>query len=1058
MAGAFNQAGNNAPFVWELSADGSQPLYFSDLGLVGGSSAYGIALDSQDNAWITGLIGPGGGTPTPPQAFLLKLSSDHHIVRFRSIGGAGYDAAFGIALDSSDNAYITGETCSPTFPALIYNGSPAQGTYGGCCDAFIQKYTPSVDLEYSTFLGGRAEDVGLAIDVTGDGVAYVTGYTTAYFVGNVCCVAATDFPAVATMQGFSPYGDLIDPVNCPGGACHFDNMVQAFVTKVNASGSQFLVSSFLGGDPVFTTISAYGPQGFPAKIDDNDLPVIFIPGISASELDRQDTGAESWLNIGGIHHEELALYPDRANPQMVVPDVLRRIMAGPIQLNSLSRLTYSFFIHFMESAGYREYDVARDPNRRTYAGCDLSQRTTTAPNFFTHRPAFAAGEQVDRPTAGDQRFDVTLSGVASLVISDTLGNSTLPISDTVMPGIVPGATHMTTGPTSHQIVLAGDGDYALTFQATDEPLVINLTHDDGSGIGQATRYRDLVLPAGTAARLLVGPTTPGALAYDGDADGTFETPVTPTALASGAAAADVIAPVITFGSTDAAGRDPAAPNLQSVTITAQDPDSGVQNLYYSLDGETYRPVTGTLSVDPDVTPVVYAFADDTLANRAPSRAFHVPNPNQPDLALAMSHPGPTPATGVLAYTLTVSNTGSSEAAETVTITDSLPVSTTLVSATGTGWDCTPSAGAVTCTHPGPVAPGAALPDLALSLQATPGALPAAVNEATVATPGDWNPANDYVLDESPVQPVVDLALAISSSDLFPEGGTGVYSLTVSNLGSFPATGVVTVTDSLPTGLTFAGQSGEGWTCAANGQDVTCGNSEPLAGNGGTLPALALSVSIDGAAYPSVTNTASVSSSANADADLGNNSATEETPIDRPANVSLYKSHMSGENPRPFQVGTDDFYDIYVSSAGPADASSPITVTDTLPAGLAFVSASGQDWICNGGGQLVTCSHPGPLAPFNSLPGLQLTVHVAIDAAAAVTNTATVSVPGLDPALDNNTWRDPTRITWYADLGLVKSHSADFVAGSVGVYTLHVTNYGLTSREAARRSPIACPMA
>ena len=113
---------------------------------------------------------------------------------------------------------------------------------------FIQKYTPGVDLEYSTFLSGRAEDAGLAIDVTGDGVAYVTGYTTAYLVNPVCCIAATDFPIVATMQGFRAYADRIDPVNCPGGGCHFDNMVQAFVTKVNTSGFKFLFSSFLGGD------------------------------------------------------------------------------------------------------------------------------------------------------------------------------------------------------------------------------------------------------------------------------------------------------------------------------------------------------------------------------------------------------------------------------------------------------------------------------------------------------------------------------------------------------------------------------------------------------------------------------------------------------------------------------------------------------------------------------------------------------------------------------------------------------------------------------------------
>jgi uncharacterized repeat protein (TIGR01451 family) len=1396
VTGAFNTAGSDAPFVWELSADGSQQLYFSDLGLVGGSGAYGIAIDSQDNAWITGLIGPGGGSAIPPQAFLLKLSPDHHIIRFRSIGGAGYDAAFGIALDLQDNAYITGTTCSPSFPALVYNGTPAQQTYGGDCDAFIQKYTPSMDLEYSTFLGGRGEDVALAIAVTGDGVAYVTGYTTAYLVGPVCCIAATDFPTVATMQGFRPYADRVDPVNCPGGGCHFDNMVQAFVTKVNASGSQFLFSSFLGGDqgslinvinpiayfsardygqaltidpqgkvwvtgetfstdfpingnPAFSSISAYGPQGFLAKIDDNDLPVIFIPGVSASELDRQDTGAESWLNIGGIHHEELALYPQRGNPQMVVPDVLRRVMAGPIQLFSLSRLTYSFFIQFMTGAGYREYDVARNPSRRTYAGCDLTQRTTNAPNFFvfaydwrrpnaetaqllrqyvrcvqefypgrkvnivahsmgamvarryildfpndhqvnalitvggpllggpkllyvletgdfvdfiakgtlkdmiasftsaheiipaqswldlggyyivaeelydldgngsgvdvfdyprliklanqrygsasfqpgtasknfrmyqatkgsqddwrndqtgvkyfhiygvksvpdsigqmvagketkcddslhcydylqirtrlvrgdgtvpelsanrtsdqgnynaanavlvrcespysaydenvehtglmsnpvvdvtikellqqanggaaqplpdplncgqqinTHRPEAAPGKQVVQPTTGDQRFDVQLSGAASLVISDTLGNSTLPISNTVMPGVVPGATDLSSSNTSHQLVLAGGGDYAVTFQTTDEPLAIDLTHSDSSGIVQATRFHDLVLPSGVAARLLVGPATPGDLAYDADGNGTFETPVAPTASASGVAAADVTPPTITFGAAEAAGKSADASAMVSVTVTAEDPDSGVRSLYYSLDGLNYQPVTGTVAVDPDATPVVYAFADDQVANRAPSRVFHVPNAGKPDLALIMSHPGPTPADGVLAYTLAISNTGASAAPATVTVTDSLPVSTTVVSAAGSGWTCTPGAENVVCTYPGPVAAGAALPDLALSVQATPGAMPAAVNEATVSTPGDWNPANNYALDEAPVQPLVDLALSIGHSPIFPVNGSGSYTLTVSNLGASPATGAITVTDSLPAGLAYSNFSGESWTCAASGQDVTCANTAPLAA-GGTLPPLVLTVGIDASAYPSVTNTAIVSSTANADTNPANNTASDETQIATPADLSIYKSHVNGENPRPFQVGADDTYDIYVNNGGPSEATGPITVTDTLPAGLAYVSASGQDWSCSAAGQEVTCSHPGPLPAFNSLPGLQIVAHVADDAAPVVTNRATVAFAGFDSNLANNTWQDPTSITRYTDLGVTKSHSGNFVAGSTGVYTLHLTNYG-----------------
>ena len=252
---------------------------------------------------------------------------------------------------------------------------------------------------------------------------------------------------------------------------------------------------------------------------------------------------------------------------------------------------------------------------------------------------------------------------------------------------------------------------------------------------------------------------------------------------------------------------------------------------------------------------------------------------------------------------------------------------------------------------------------------------------------------------------------------------------------------MTVTDSLPAGLTFASYSGEGWSCTVNGQDVTCGNSVPFADNGGALPPLELSVYIDSSAYPLVINAASVSSTTTVDTDPSNNSVSVETPIDRPAGVLLYKSHLNGENPRPFQVGTSDFYDLNVSNVGPSDASGPFVVVDTLPAGLSYVSAAGQDWSCSSVGQQVTCGHPGPLPAFNSLPSLQLTVDVGVDAAAIVTNTATVSFAGLDPSLADNTSLDPTRITRYSDLGVTKSHSGAFVAGGVGEYTIGVTNFG-----------------
>ena len=77
-------------------------------------------------------------------------------------------------MDGSGNAYVTGGTGSTDFPTL----NPVQGTYGGGDDAFVTKLNPTgTALVYSTYLGGSADDGGIAIAVDTAGNAYVTGGT-----------------------------------------------------------------------------------------------------------------------------------------------------------------------------------------------------------------------------------------------------------------------------------------------------------------------------------------------------------------------------------------------------------------------------------------------------------------------------------------------------------------------------------------------------------------------------------------------------------------------------------------------------------------------------------------------------------------------------------------------------------------------------------------------------------------------------------------------------------------------------------------------------------------
>jgi uncharacterized repeat protein (TIGR01451 family) len=91
---------------------------------------------------------------------------------------------------------------------------------------------------------------------------------------------------------------------------------------------------------------------------------------------------------------------------------------------------------------------------------------------------------------------------------------------------------------------------------------------------------------------------------------------------------------------------------------------------------------------------------------------------------------------------------------------------------------------------------------------------------------------------------------------FTVGTNGTYTITVKNVGTGPTTTTITVTDTLPAGLTFIVGTGIGWTCSASGQTVTCTNAGPIAAAASST--ITLTVSVGVAAVPSVSNTASVS--------------------------------------------------------------------------------------------------------------------------------------------------------------------------------------------------------
>ncbi len=133
------------------------------------------------------------------------------------------------------------------------------------------------------------------------------------------------------------------------------------------------------------------------------------------------------------------------------------------------------------------------------------------------------------------------------------------------------------------------------------------------------------------------------------------------------------------------------------------------------------------------------------------------------------------------------------------------------------------------------------------------------------------------------------------------------------------------------------------------------------------------------------------------------SATSEPVVD----LGITKTHVGN-----FVAGSNGSYTLRVSNAaGLQREDNVVTVTDTLPAGLSFVSGAGTGWTCAAAAQVVTCTHPPPLNSGASLPDLTLTVAVAGSAPALVTNTARVSSASVDNNPANDVATDPTVIVF-----------------------------------------------
>jgi len=240
---ASYHGGSYDAFVVKLDSTGARS-YFTYLGGSGQDEGAAIARDASGAIYVVGdtdssnfptTLRPyaGGG-----DAFVAKLNATGTIVYATLLGGSQSEAAASVAVDASGAAYVTGYTVSPNFPVSPSLGAADTqcGVDGTCLcspssltcpsgnvgsDGFVTKLDPSGNIAYSTYLGGGDLDFARGIAVDPSGIAYVVGTTY-----------SPDFPTTPGAYDTSFAGNNTD----------------LFLTVLNATGTQFTYSTFLGGN------------------------------------------------------------------------------------------------------------------------------------------------------------------------------------------------------------------------------------------------------------------------------------------------------------------------------------------------------------------------------------------------------------------------------------------------------------------------------------------------------------------------------------------------------------------------------------------------------------------------------------------------------------------------------------------------------------------------------------------------------------------------------------------------------------------------------------------
>jgi len=465
---SINNGGQDA-FLTKVNFTGEQLLFSTYLGGSQADVGQAVTLDTNNDVYLTGYTFSSNFPLASPIQSNLAGGADAFVTEFNPsgtaltfstyLGGSGDDRAYGIALDSTLNVYITGATSSGNFPVT---GGVFQPNLRGASNAFVSKLSHGgTSVVYSTFLGGTGTDQANAIAVTPAGLAFVTGFTN-----------SSDFPTQSPIQAIL---GLSNNNLCGSAPCS-----DAFVTQLNASGSALTYSTFLGGNgPDFGQGIAVDSQKNPyvtGSTSSTNFPAIY-GGSYKSSL----TGTAGNAFIAKIatptpdNQPNLAILPSSlnfGNETITVTSPLQQILFVNPSTSPLTITTVAVGLVGLSSTVFQETDncIGTIPGGGAYCTMNVS---------FT--PS-ALGNQTDTITVYDnangitgsyQTINLTGTGVTAATAVTVQPNSLSFASQavgTVSPAQNATVTNTGTEPLNITRISTGStGDFAETDNCLSAP-------------------------------------------------------------------------------------------------------------------------------------------------------------------------------------------------------------------------------------------------------------------------------------------------------------------------------------------------------------------------------------------------------------------------------------------------------------------------------------------------------------------------------------------------------------------------------------------------------------